>query len=70
MPARRKRTPPQAGSSYTRKYKGRSYTLRVMETDGVVAYKLGGQVFSSPSSAAKSITGGEINGWAFWHIDT
>jgi hypothetical protein len=30
--------------------------------------KVGGQVFSSPSSAARAKTASEINGWAYWRL--
>lgn len=34
---------------------------------GVVVYN--DQVFESPSGAAKAVTGGAANGWAFWAVD-
>ncbi len=52
-----------------KEYKGKTYTLKVVKTDRGIGYDLRGTVFSSPSTAAKSLTKTEINGWKFWRID-
>ena len=50
------------GTEFRATYKGQQYT-------GVVkngALVLNGKRFTSPSSAAVSITGNPVNGWRFW----
>ncbi|MDI6711609.1 MAG: DUF4357 domain-containing protein [Anaerosomatales bacterium] len=42
--------------------------LEVVQTPSGIGYKLDGEVFGSPSGAAKHLTGGSINGWEFWKI--
>lgn len=70
MPRAKQRTPPACGTQFTREYKGRSYTLHVIAAPtGGVAYKVGNEVFGSPSTAARSITGGHVNGWLWWRIE-
>jgi hypothetical protein len=69
MPAAKKRTKPKVGLEFVREYKGKTYKLKVVKTEGGVGYELAGKVFTSPSTAAKSITKSEINGWKFWKID-
>jgi hypothetical protein len=39
-------------------------TARVVE-DGI---RLGGHTYSSPSAAAKAITGRPVDGWIFWKL--
>jgi len=70
MPARKKRKPPKPGSTFVKRYHGKSYTLTVVEDKGRILYRLGNNSFTSPSSAGKHITGGEINGWKFWKIES
>ena len=41
-----------------------------METPEGVRYQVdGGEIFKSPSSAAKHVTGGAVNGWVFWSVE-
>jgi hypothetical protein len=42
--------------------------MEVVNISGKTAYKVGGELFNSPSGAAKSITKKEANGWDFWGI--
>src|SRR5437870_848824 len=51
-----------AGTEFRATYKGQTHLGRV-EGGALV---LGGKRFVSPSSAAMSITGGNVNGWRFW----
>ena len=70
MPKRKERPAPIKGKKYERYFKGNTFVLSVIEQDGQVKYKLGDEVFDSPSGAAKSLNGGkEVNGWTFWKID-
>lgn len=69
MPKAKQRPTPKIGSEFVREYKGKTYTLKVVRTESGVGYELRGTVFSSASTAAKSITKTEINGWKFWKID-
>jgi hypothetical protein len=69
MPAAKKRKALPVGARGHAIHKGRAYQIEVVQTNGGLAYKVGRSVFSSPSGAAKSITGRETNGWQFWHLD-
>jgi hypothetical protein len=62
MPAKKERTVPRVGSEFVRKFKGRTYKLKVIKADSRIAYELGGNAFLSPSAAGKSITKTEVNG--------
>ena len=50
------------GTEFRATYKGQMYTELVAEGALVVQ----GKRFTSPSSAAVSITGNPVNGWRFW----
>ncbi len=50
------------GTEFRATYKGQMYTGLVAEGALVVQ----GKRFTSPSSAAVSITGNPVNGWRFW----
>jgi hypothetical protein len=69
MPARKKRTNPKVGCEFVRRFKNKTYKLRVIKVGDRIAYEHGSTVFSSPSAAAKSITKTEVNGWEFWKMD-
>ena len=70
MPRARKRlSAPPVGSTYERQFKGRNVQMTVVSANGGVAYRVSGRDFRSPSAAAKSITGTEVNGWEFWRIN-
>jgi hypothetical protein len=69
MRARKKRPNPKLGRKFVKEYKHQIYKLKVVKGNGGIGYKLEGIVYSSPSAAAKSITGSEVNGWKFWKID-
>jgi hypothetical protein len=69
MPAAKKRPKPKLGSVFVREYKHKTYKLKVVKANGGVGYELNGTVYSSPSTAGKSLTKAEVNGWKFWKID-
>jgi hypothetical protein len=69
MPRAKKRRPLPVGTKGHATHKGRDYTIEVVAADGGLGYRVGRAVFTSPSAAAKSITGKESNGWVFWHLD-
>ena len=69
MPAAKERPTPKVGTEFVKEYKGKSYTLRVVKSGDGIGFKLGNTVFTSPSTAAKSITRTEINGWKFWKLE-
>ena len=48
-------------------YKGKEYLARVLKS-GRVRLKHTGQIFDSPSGAAKAVRGSETNGWTFWRF--
>ncbi len=62
---------PKAGSKFTAKYKGKTYTMTVKKAkDGGVVYVVRGKSYKSPSSAARSVLdAGQKNGWTFWGIE-
>lgn len=50
------------GTELRAEYKGRRYTAGI--ENGLIV--VDGKEFHSPSAAASSITGGQVNGWKFW----
>ena len=56
---------PPPGTVLTRKYKGRTFQVRVL-SDG---FEYEGEVFTSLSAAAKKITGSHCNGFLFFRLD-
>ena len=46
------------------KHKGKIYGARLLSCGKRVQY--GDKLYSSPSAAAKAITGSSVNGWSFW----
>ena len=49
-------------------HKGEGYKAELLDLDGNVRYS--GQVYDSPSGAAKAVAVGwkSVNGWAFWRF--
>ncbi len=68
-PNRKHRKLPTAGSSYEHKYKGKVVRMDLARIKDTTVYRVSGIDYSSPSAAAKSITGTETNGWKFWHME-
>ena len=62
---------PKVGSKYEKKMRsGGEYHMTVVKVEGRVGYRVGKDVFSTPSAAARSVNGGqEVNGWRFWKIE-
>lgn len=60
----------QAGSVLVGRHKGTEHRCEVVETPEGVRYQVdGAEIFRSPSSAAKHVTGGAVNGWVFWSVE-
>jgi len=55
---------PNPGTSITRKYKGRTLEVRVLQ-DG---FEFDGQTYKSLSAVAKAITGSHCNGFRFFNL--
>jgi hypothetical protein len=68
MPTAKQRATPKVGTEFSKKYKHKLYKLKVVKAQGGVAYDLNGVAYKSPSSAAKSLTKAEVNGWRFWKM--
>ena len=61
---------PKVGKVFKAIYKGKPYTMKVVNgEDGGVAYQVGKDVFKNPSAAGKAVIGGACNGWRFWGIE-
>jgi hypothetical protein len=69
MPSRKQHKVPEVGSTFERIYKRKNYRMKVVSRPNGVAYEVEGQVFKTPSGAAKSIINGAVNGWVFWNMD-
>jgi hypothetical protein len=71
MPSRTTHIHPSIGSMFQHKYGGTVYSMIVVQTKDGIGYKVGEQVYKSPTAAAKSIVGKEefVNGRSFWHMN-
>jgi hypothetical protein len=69
--AKKVRKEPKVGDVFEHRYKGEYLKLTVVATDSGIGYELFGQIYSSPTAAAKAVVGRDasINGRGFWHID-
>jgi len=65
---KKERKLPKTGTVFSRTYKEVEYLLAVVEQDGKTKYKLGKDVFDSPTAAAQSLIKKRyaVNGWVFW----
>ena len=68
-PVHKNRKQSVVGAKYKGMYRGKEYSMEVVGIKGRIAYRVSGTDYSSPSAAAKSITGAEVNGWRFWRMD-
>jgi hypothetical protein len=60
----------QAGIVLVGRHKGTAHRCEVVETPEGLRYQVdGGEIFKSPSAAAKHVTGGAVNGWVFWSLE-
>lgn len=70
MPRPLPHTVPPVGAQFNKEYKGALYRLAVIRLpEGGTGYRVNGSTFTSPSTAAKSITGWHVNGWKWWGIE-
>jgi hypothetical protein len=69
MAKRKPRQLPKVGTVYEKRFNKTPYRLTVVKTENGIGFKVGSNVYASPSGAAKAITGSEVNGWAFWGIE-
>lgn len=71
MPVKSSHITPSIGRVFQHNYKGTLYTMVVVQTKEGVAYKVGEEIYRSPTAAAKSIVGKDqfINGRSFWHMN-
>ena len=59
------------GTRLVSRYKKQTHKAEVLHTEDGVKYQLeDGRQFKSLSSAGTAITGGPINGWSFWSLET
>ena len=68
MPAPKKRPNPKVGTEFIKEYRHKTYKLKIVKAAGDVAFELNGTIYTSPSTAARSLTRGEVNGWKFWKM--
>jgi hypothetical protein len=61
----------ETGTRLAARYKGKPRTCEVVQTEDGLRYQTDdGELFNSPSSAAKHVMGGiAANGWRFWSIE-
>ena len=60
----------QPGTALVGWYKNKRYEVQVVGGPaGEIRFRLVGREYTSLSSAAKSITGYNTNGWKFWRIE-
>lgn len=69
MAKRKERKLPRPGTRFSRTYKGETYTMEVVSQEGRIGYKVGQEIYSSPTAAAGVITDTTVNGWKFWGLD-
>jgi len=59
----------QTGAVLVGRHKGANHRCEVVEKPEGVRYQVDeGEIFKSPSAAAKHVTGGAVNGWVFWSV--
>lgn len=69
MPVRKAHGLPKVGDTFNRTFKHVQYTMTIVRARKGIGYKVGNNIYSSPSAAAKSVTQTAVNGWTFWHIE-
>jgi hypothetical protein len=69
MPVRKAHVLPNVGDSFNRTWKDVKYTMKIVSVGKGIGYKLGKNIYQTPSAAAKSVTQQAVNGWRFWHIE-
>jgi hypothetical protein len=68
MSSRKSRPTPDAGTEYRTRYKGTEFTMEVVKRYGKIGCLVDGMTYRTPSGAARSITGSNVNGWRFWRM--
>lgn len=68
MPKKIQRQMPKVGSTFEKEFRGKNFTLTVVNEEGRTLFRVGKTKYKSPSAAAKAITLNEVNGWQFWGI--
>jgi hypothetical protein len=65
------RREPAVGETFQHRYMGDVYTMTVVRTENGIGYELLGEIYRSPTAAAKALVGKDqsTNGRKFWHID-
>jgi len=64
---------PALGTTLTGRFKGQTYSATIVAAEDSPTGKAvehNGKRYTSPSAAAKAVTGHSINGWLFWNIMT
>ena len=75
MPRRIEHKIPEVGTVFVRIYKkrgekkSRKLELKVVKVGNRIRYKFEGNVYHTPSEAAKSLLHYEVDGWIFWRMD-
>jgi hypothetical protein len=69
MAKHKERPTPKVGSRFEKNFSGKSRTLYVVRHEDRICYKMDGEIYASPSAAAKMLTKSEVNGWKFWGMD-
>jgi len=61
----------EAGTRLVARYKGQTYSAKVVQTEDGLRYRLeDGREFKSPSAAGSAVMGGvACNGWRFWSLE-
>jgi len=67
-PRHKTRKAPAAGTVYVKRYKGKTYSMKVVSHLGQTGYCVAGVTYKTPTAAANSISEAPINGWTFWGI--
>ena len=69
MPQKKQREAPKVGSVFEKRYKRCRHLLAIVKLGSGIGFKVGDEVFLTPTAAATSITGSEVNGWVWWGIE-
>ncbi len=65
----RRRPLPQVGTEIVKVYRGRTYRVDIVAGgEGQRLARLGTKTFPSLTAVARHITGGAVNGWAFFNL--
>ena len=65
----KERSQPKEGQIFIKVYKNKKYSLKIVKEGGKTKFKVGNEIFNSPSGAAKYVSQCAQNGWIFWGIE-